>query len=46
MAPFTPEKYIAAIAECVKAGMECIIVDSITHEWDGKGGCLEIVESV
>ena len=24
--------------------MEVIIIDSITHEWDGKGGCLEIAE--
>ena len=45
-APFTPEKYIEAIHTCEKAGMEVIIVDSITHEWDGKGGCLEIVESL
>lgn len=45
-APFSPEKYIDAIKECEKAGMEVIIVDSITHEWDGKGGCLEIVESL
>ncbi len=40
--PYTPEKYIAAIKECEDAGMEVIVVDSITHEWDGKGGCLEI----
>jgi hypothetical protein len=45
-APFTPEKYIESIKECEQAGMEVIIVDSITHEWDGKGGCLEIVESL
>jgi len=45
-APFSPERYIEAIKECEKAGMEVIIVDSITHEWDGKGGCLEIVESL
>ncbi len=45
-APFSPEKYIEAIHTCEKAGMEVIIVDSITHEWDGKGGCLEIVESL
>jgi hypothetical protein len=44
--PFSPERYIEAINECVKAGMECIIIDSITHEWDGKGGCLEIVDSL
>jgi len=46
VAPFSPEKYIEAIRACEKAGMEVIIVDSITHEWDGKGGCLEIVESL
>lgn len=44
--PFAPERYIEAIHACEKAGMEVIIVDSITHEWDGKGGCLEIVESL
>jgi AAA domain len=45
-APFNPEKYVEAIKECEKAGMEVIIVDSISHEWDGKGGCLEIVDSL
>lgn len=45
-APFTPERYIEAIRSCEKAGMEVIIVDSISHEWDGKGGCLEIVEGL
>jgi hypothetical protein len=45
-APYPPERYIAAIKECEQAGMEVIIIDSITHEWDGKGGCLEIVEKL
>lgn len=45
-APYTPERYIEAVKACEEAGMEVIIVDSITHEWDGKGGCLEIVESL
>lgn len=44
--PFTPERYISAIKECEDAGMEVIIIDSITHEWDGKGGCLEILDSL
>jgi hypothetical protein len=44
--PFTPERYIEAVRACEKAGMECIIIDSVTHEWDGKGGCLEIVEQL
>lgn len=45
-APFTPEKYIDAIKLCESKGMEVIIIDSITHEWDGKGGCLEIAETI
>ena len=45
-APFSPERYIEAIRTCEKSGMEVIIIDSISHEWAGKGGCLEIVESL
>lgn len=45
-APFSPERYIEAIRACEKEGMEVIIIDSISHEWDGKGGCLEIVEQL
>jgi hypothetical protein len=44
--PYPPEKYIEAIKTCEAAGIEVIIIDSITHEWDGKGGCLEIVETM
>jgi hypothetical protein len=43
-APFTPDRYLEAIQACIKAGMECIIIDSITHEWDGIGGILEMHE--
>jgi hypothetical protein len=42
-APFTPERYSEAIKACEDGGMEVIIIDSITHEWDGKGGCLDIL---
>lgn len=31
--PFTPEKYIEAINICVDAGIECIVIDSSSHEW-------------
>jgi len=42
--PFSPERYIEAIKVCENADIEVIIVDSISHEWQGKGGCLEIHE--
>lgn len=32
--PFTPENYIKAIEICEKAGMEIIIIDSISQSWD------------
>lgn len=40
--PFTPERYITAIETCEEAGMEVLIIDSITHEWDGVGGILDL----
>lgn len=46
LAPYKPERYIEAIKSCEEAGMEVIIIDSITHEWDGEGGCLEIVDQL
>jgi len=42
--PFHPEKYIEAIQFCEEAGIEVIIIDSVSHEWAGKGGCLELHE--
>lgn len=32
--PFTPEQYIKAIEICENAGMEVVILDSITHAWE------------
>mgnify|MGYP006290360041 CR=1 FL=1 len=40
--PFTPERYIKAIETCENAGMEIIIIDSVSHEWEGSGGILNI----
>jgi len=45
-APFSPERYIEAIDICEKANIEVIIIDSITHEWQGEGGCLQIHEQL
>lgn len=42
--PYTPERYIEAIQTAEQAGYDTLIIDSITHEWDGVGGCLEINE--
>ena len=41
-APFTPERFIEAIDTCIKAKMEVIVLDSLSMEWEGRGGVLEI----
>ena len=40
--PHSPERYIKAIHEFQTAGIEVIVIDSVTHEWEGIGGCEEI----
>ncbi len=44
--PYSPERYIQAIELCEKSGIEVIIIDSASHEWNGSGGCLEIHEKL
>ncbi len=45
-APFSPERYIDAMTGAARAGYGVLIVDSITREWNGKGGILEIHDKV
>lgn len=40
--PYTPEKYKQAIKLCEDAGIEVIIIDSLSHAWAGEGGMLDI----
>ncbi|CAM4062327.1 AAA family ATPase [Gillisia hiemivivida] len=44
--PYSPQRYVEALKTCEMADMEVIIVDSISHEWQGKGGCLEMHEKL
>jgi hypothetical protein len=44
--PFTPERFVEAIRAAEKAGYDVLVVDSMTHEWNGSGGCLEINDAL
>jgi hypothetical protein len=44
--PFTPDRYRRAIQMAEEAGMEVIIIDSVTHIWKGQGGLLEYQNSL
>lgn len=46
LASYEPERYIDAIAEAEKNGYGVVIVDSLSHAWEGKGGVLERVDTV
>ncbi len=39
--PFTPARYIEAIHALEDAGVQTIIVDSLSHAWTGEGGSLD-----
>ncbi len=43
-APFEPKAYAQAIKAADEAGYPVIVVDSMTHEWAGEGGVLEMYE--
>lgn len=40
--PHNPEKYVELIDFAVSEGYDILIIDSSSHEWEGKGGCLEL----
>lgn len=44
--PFTPERYIEAMRTAEENGADIIVIDSITHEWSGEGGCLQLVDEL
>ncbi len=39
--PYTPARYIEAIHALEDAGVQTIIVDSLSHAWTGEGGSLD-----
>lgn len=44
--PFHPDRYIKAIKHFEDNGCKFLIIDSITQEWSGDGGCLSILEKM
>lgn len=40
--PFSPDRYIEGIRAFEKEGCKVLVIDSVTHEWEGTGGCEEI----
>ena len=41
-APYSVQKYLAAIHEAEAAGYDVLIIDSLSHAWSGEGGLLDV----
>lgn len=43
--PFSPMRYVQAINDVEKQGVDAIVIDSVSHEWDGvPGGVLDMAD--
>lgn len=43
--PFSPQRYIEAIQAFENAGVDVLVIDSVSHEWAGQGGCYDIAKN-
>lgn len=43
---FDPRNYVKAIHEAEEAGFSVLVIDSLTHAWNGTGGLLDIVDAI
>lgn len=43
---YSPESYTEAVLEAGRQGYESVVIDSLSAEWTGKGGALEIANAV
>jgi len=43
--PFSPRRYSQAIKEFQDAGVEVLVIDGVSHEWEGEGGCDDIANA-
>ncbi len=45
-APYSPDRFIQCIKGAEQLGYDVIVIDSITHEWSGPGGCLDMQQKL
>lgn len=41
----SPKAYMDAMQAAATHGYGVVVLDSVSHEWEGKGGCLEMVDA-
>lgn len=43
--PFHPEKYLPYVIEAEDRGFKAVVIDSLSHEWEGEGGVVEMADA-
>jgi len=43
---FNPQNYIDSIEAAAAAGYTVVVIDSLSHAWEGEGGALEMVDNI
>jgi len=44
--PFSPQRYIEAIQAAEAAGYDIVVLDSVSHEWEGIGGVIDMATDI
>lgn len=44
--PFSPARYKEAVKTFKEAGYNAIVIDSMSHEWEGEGSVLDMVDEI
>lgn len=44
--PFHPDRFTEIVKAAKSAGYSVLVMDSLTHAWDGEGGALDIVNTI
>lgn len=44
--PYSPNRFSSAIREAHQAGYDVVVLDSLSHSWNGTGGLLEEVDRI
>jgi nucleoside-triphosphatase THEP1 len=45
-APYSSERYVEALKRVEMAGYDVIVIDSLSHNWNQSGGCLDKVNQI
>jgi hypothetical protein len=44
--PFSPERYMEALDAAEAAKLDALVIDSMSHEWEGVGGVLDMAAAI